>query len=169
PARPHAARQRTTGGPRRGRRARRDGTGPERPCRGRAVPPAGERAARQRDDRAPLALLRAVAGGAAGPRAVRDLQLPHCRRHALGQRGRAPVRPGRRRGRRAGTPALARVARAPRRRDRALIDRDRALIERMEHTMLLDGRNAIVYGGAGRVGTALATAFAREGAPVPPL
>ena len=32
--------------------------------------------------------------------------------------------------------------------------------------MLLAGRNAIVYGAAGRVGTALATAFAREGARV---
>src|SRR5262249_62309308 len=43
---------------------------------------------------------------------------------------------------------------------------DRALIEQKEHTMLRDGRNAIVYGAAGRVGTALATAFAREGARV---
>ncbi|MBK1782993.1 SDR family NAD(P)-dependent oxidoreductase [Prauserella cavernicola] len=32
--------------------------------------------------------------------------------------------------------------------------------------MLLEGKNAIVYGGAGAVGTALATAFAREGATV---
>ena len=32
--------------------------------------------------------------------------------------------------------------------------------------MLLEGRNAIVYGAAGQVGTALATAFAREGARV---
>ncbi|MFC4562458.1 SDR family NAD(P)-dependent oxidoreductase [Nocardiopsis mangrovi] len=32
--------------------------------------------------------------------------------------------------------------------------------------MLLDAKNAIVYGGGGRVGTALATAFAREGAKV---
>jgi NAD(P)-dependent dehydrogenase (short-subunit alcohol dehydrogenase family) len=32
--------------------------------------------------------------------------------------------------------------------------------------MLLEGKNAIVYGAAGNVGTALATAFAREGARV---
>ncbi|WP_410644082.1 SDR family NAD(P)-dependent oxidoreductase [Amycolatopsis sp. lyj-346] len=31
---------------------------------------------------------------------------------------------------------------------------------------LLDGKNAIVYGGAGRIGTAVATAFAEEGARV---
>lgn len=32
--------------------------------------------------------------------------------------------------------------------------------------MLPEGRNAIVYGAAGQVGTAIATAFAREGARV---
>ncbi|GGG02604.1 3-oxoacyl-ACP reductase [Rhodococcoides trifolii] len=32
--------------------------------------------------------------------------------------------------------------------------------------MLLEGKNAVIYGGAGRIGTAVAMAFAREGAKV---
>jgi 3-oxoacyl-[acyl-carrier protein] reductase len=33
-------------------------------------------------------------------------------------------------------------------------------------TMLLEGKNAVVYGGGGKVGGAVARAFAREGARV---
>lgn len=29
--------------------------------------------------------------------------------------------------------------------------------------MLLDGKNAVIYGGGGAIGTAVASAFAREG------
>jgi NAD(P)-dependent dehydrogenase (short-subunit alcohol dehydrogenase family) len=44
--------------------------------------------------------------------------------------------------------------------------RGRALDERERMRMLLEGRNAVVHGGAGSVGRAVAAAFAREGARV---
>jgi 3-oxoacyl-[acyl-carrier protein] reductase len=46
-----------------------------------------------------------------------------------------------------------------------LPSRDRAL-DRTEDAMLLEGRTAVVYGGGGSVGGAVARAFAREGARV---
>jgi 3-oxoacyl-[acyl-carrier protein] reductase len=44
-----------------------------------------------------------------------------------------------------------------------VVDRE---LDRMEATMLLKDKNAVVYGGAGSVGRAVAGAFAREGARV---
>ena len=44
-----------------------------------------------------------------------------------------------------------------------VVDRE---LDRMGATMLLKDKNAVVYGGAGSVGRAVATAFAREGARV---